>query len=70
MISNGKAMSTEAVSPPDPPNVFEARGEWVMLAADVAAAFGVETRQVVQNIKNNPAKRVASAEEGLSVGLR
>jgi hypothetical protein len=39
-----------------PPQVFEVRGQLVMLAADVAAAFAVETRQVVQNIKNNPEK--------------
>ena len=38
------------------PRVLELRGELAMLASEVAAAFGVETRQVVQNIKKNPVK--------------
>lgn len=38
------------------PRVASVRGQLVMLAAEVAHAFGVETRQVVQNIKNNPVK--------------
>lgn len=33
---------------------FELRGQPVMLAADVALIFGVETREIVQNIKSNP----------------
>lgn len=35
-------------------NVFTLRGEPVMLAPDVALIFGVETREIVQNIKTNP----------------
>jgi hypothetical protein len=34
-------------------NVFELRGYLVMLAADVAEIFNVETREIVQNIKRN-----------------
>lgn len=33
---------------------FELRGQPVLTAADVAMIFGVETREVVQNIKSNP----------------
>ncbi len=33
--------------------VFELRGYLVMLAADVAEIFNVETREIVQNIKRN-----------------
>ncbi len=33
---------------------FHLRGHAVMLAADVALVFGVETRAVVQNVKANP----------------
>jgi hypothetical protein len=48
---------TESVLDPDnTPRVIELRGELVMLAPDIAKAFGVETRQVVQNIKSNPVK--------------
>jgi hypothetical protein len=32
---------------------FELRGQPVLLAADVALVFGVETREIVQNIKSN-----------------
>jgi len=35
------------------PQVFELRGYLVMLAADVAKIFNVETRMIVQNIKRN-----------------
>lgn len=35
-----------------PTGVFELRGHHVMLAATVAEVFEVETRQIVQNIKN------------------
>lgn len=35
-------------------NAFTLRGEPVMLAPDVAFIFQVETREIVQNIKNNP----------------
>jgi len=35
------------------PSVFELRGYLVMLAADVAEIFNVETREIVQNIKRN-----------------
>jgi phage regulator Rha-like protein len=42
-----------AVTGDDRPRVFELRGVHVMLASDVAEVFGVETRQIVQNIKNN-----------------
>lgn len=35
-------------------NAFTLRGEAVMLAPDVALVFGVETREIVQNIKKNP----------------
>lgn len=35
-------------------NAFSLRGEPVMLAADVALIFAVETREIVQNIKSNP----------------
>ncbi|MGE0699314.1 MAG: ORF6N domain-containing protein [Hyphomicrobiaceae bacterium] len=42
------------------PHVFKLRGELVMLAADVARAFGVETREVVQAIKRNPLKFAAA----------
>ena len=35
------------------PEVFELRGYLVMLAADVAKIFDVETRTIVQNIKRN-----------------
>ena len=35
------------------PTVFELRGHPVMLASSVAVIFGVETREIVQNIKNN-----------------
>ena len=35
------------------PRVFELRGYLVMLAADVAEIFNVETREIVQNIKRN-----------------
>ena len=34
-------------------HVFELRGYFVMLAARVAEVFGVETREVVQNITRN-----------------
>ncbi len=34
-------------------HVFELRGYLVMLAADVAEIFNVETREIVQNIKRN-----------------
>ncbi|MCF8242934.1 MAG: ORF6N domain-containing protein [Melioribacteraceae bacterium] len=34
--------------------VFEIRSYYVMLASKVAEAFEVETRQIVQNVKNNP----------------
>ncbi|MFO7668854.1 MAG: ORF6N domain-containing protein [Bacteroidales bacterium] len=34
-------------------SVFELRGYLVMLAADVAVIFNVETREIVQNIKRN-----------------
>ena len=34
-------------------SVFELRGYLVMLAADVAEIFNVETREIVQNIKRN-----------------
>lgn len=37
----------------DTPQVFEVRGYLVMLASVVAEAFEVETRLIVQNIKNN-----------------
>lgn len=40
----------------DVPVVLELRGQLVMLAGHVARAFDVDTRQVVQNIKNNPEK--------------
>lgn len=33
---------------------FPLRGEWVMLASEVALIFEVGTREIVQNIKNNP----------------
>lgn len=36
--------------------VFELRGMHVMLASDVAEVFGVETREIVQNITRNSAK--------------
>jgi hypothetical protein len=35
------------------PTVFELRDHPVMLASSVAVIFGVETREIVQNIKNN-----------------
>lgn len=35
-------------------SAFELRGQPVMLAADVALIFQVETREIVQNIKANP----------------
>lgn len=35
-------------------NAFTLRGEPVLLAPDVALIFGVETREIVQNIKSNP----------------
>lgn len=35
-------------------SAFTLRGELVMLAPDVALIFQVETREIVQNIKNNP----------------
>lgn len=38
------------------PQVLTIRGELVMLAADVARAFDVETREVTQAIKRNPQK--------------
>lgn len=34
-------------------HIFKLRGRHVMLASRVAEVFGVETRQIVQNIKNN-----------------
>ena len=40
----------------DSPRVVRLRGEPVMLAADVARAFGVETREVVQAVRRNPQK--------------
>lgn len=39
-----------------PPRVLSLRGELVMLAADVARAFEVETREIIQAIKRNPQK--------------
>ncbi len=48
-------MASELASSAEP-YVFVLRGELVMLAHHVAAAFAVETRQVIQNIKNNPVK--------------
>jgi hypothetical protein len=40
---------------PAPPSVvFELRERHVMLAAQAAGAFGVETREIVQNITRNP----------------
>lgn len=53
---DGDSMAPDTRLTPRPPHVHELRGEFVMLASDVAEAFGVETRQVVQNIKNNPLK--------------
>ena len=44
------------VSTPPPTQVFVLRGHHVMLASRVAEVFEVETRQIVQNIKNNPEK--------------
>ena len=38
------------------PVVFELRGVAVMLNADVAAAFGVETRELNQSVARNPRK--------------
>ncbi len=35
-------------------NAFPLRGELVILAPDAALIFGVETREIVQNIKSNP----------------
>lgn len=48
-------MATEIVEA-GRPRPFELRGQMVLLASEVAAAFGAETRLVVQNIKNNPLK--------------
>jgi hypothetical protein len=57
MISNGMGtMTPDTRLTPRPPRVHELRGELVMLASDVAKAFDVETRQIVQNIKNNSLK--------------
>lgn len=39
-----------------PPQVLTIRDQYVMLAADVARAFDVETREVTQAIKRNPQK--------------
>lgn len=44
------------LAPNAEPRVLELRGQLVMLSSDAATAFGVETRQVVQNIKNNSVK--------------
>ena len=52
----GLGMAEGLLDPDDTSSVIELRGELVMLAPDVAKAFGVETRQVVQNIKANPIK--------------
>lgn len=47
-IVNPQPIDQEAGS-----RVFELRGYLVMLAADVAEIFNVETREIVQNIKRN-----------------
>jgi hypothetical protein len=47
MLKNDRAVQK------DGPQVFELRGYFVMLAADVARIFEVETRIIVQNIKRN-----------------
>ncbi|MEM9522806.1 MAG: ORF6N domain-containing protein [Pseudomonadota bacterium] len=49
---NDPPMSTS----PSTDLVFELRGRQVMLASRVAEVFEVETRQIVQNVKNNPHK--------------
>ena len=46
----------EDATPGDGPKVLNLRGELVMLAADVARAFDIETREMVQAIRRNPQK--------------
>ena len=36
--------------------IIEVRGEKVLLDSDVAALYGVETREINQAVKNNPNK--------------
>ena len=53
MQDEGDERGVEAESGPQ---VVQLRGEPVMLAADVARSFGVETREVVQAVRRNPQK--------------
>jgi ORF6N domain len=56
MAETNEESDDDAVLPAVLPRVLVIRGEPVMLAADVARAFEVETREVTQAIRRNPQK--------------
>ncbi len=53
IMSKNDTVDLQPVDQEGGPRVFELRGYLVMLAADVAKIFNVETREIVQNIKQN-----------------
>lgn len=57
-------LSTAEIEFGDPPSVLTVRGDAVVLDADVARLFGVETRQLNQQVRRN-----ADKFEGFAFGL-
>ena len=52
-MSKKEIIDLQPIAQESDTSVFELRGYLVMLAADVAEIFNVETREIVQNIKRN-----------------